>query len=792
MWWPVVFWMLAAENPLVERDAFNGNVRVVVTGNTMAEPYIPNPDNVPPDPNLPDGLGCLLDRNTATTPALSLSSRARVLRAFLYFSGNYFQKGAAPPPLSTDVRNLVDRSVMLKVPGATSSQTVVANVADVAIASFTDGLLSPQRTSYFYSARVDITELVRTANSPLGTYELSGLSTPICPDAEVACVPGQSVQPQCASPYYVATASFVVVLVLADPAFAPRSVSLFDGLELLDGSNPERRLSLSGFSVPTIPRGEVSLYTIEGDVHLFGDSLSFNAGRGEALLGQVVNPVPSSPIFCGDASLPNWNNNVMDSSLVLDPSDPATASCVRGVDIDTFDVSALLQPGDTDVSLVARSTNTDRYGVVFAEIGIDTFKPILSADSRKEVLALGPSGVEPKTAVTYRIGLSNTGNLRATGLKVTDDLPPAVGDLKIERVPNGATDQSSASGGRHQTGRIVVEGISVEPGEVEEIRYTVTVTCPVQDRAVLLNSAVVSASAEGAEGLTLSAPQVVITDPNGDICAGRKQPNTPVTPNAIPLNRVLRGGAGCQTGGSSPYLGAALLLAEAARRLARKRWRVSLLCAAILLSPNCTCQRAVPAGPSTPPPPNPSLPPRPVTFPGVSCPGHDEMVQLTPETPGGVCIDRFEQVVEGDTVRQGYGSTPTGGLDFASAAARCSEQGKRLCTAAEWERGCRGVAARLYPYGDTFNGDTCNGFDADWARILPSGFMASCVSDLGVYDMSGNLGEWVDTDAPLANGTGKQVRGGSFVGNLTGLSCSAISPREPSSKDARAGLRCCR
>ena len=146
--------------------------------------------------------------------------------------------------------------------------------------------------------------------------------------------PGAAVRPQCDSPYYVATASFVVVLVFSDPAFPPRSIHLFDGLELLDGANQERHLTLSGVIVPTIPRGEVSLYTIEGDVHLFGDSVSVNAGRGEVALGKAVSPAPISPISCGDASLPNWENNMMDSSIVLDPSFPEASSCVRGVDID--------------------------------------------------------------------------------------------------------------------------------------------------------------------------------------------------------------------------------------------------------------------------------------------------------------------------------------------------------------------------------------------------------------------------------------------------------------------------
>lgn len=782
-------WFLAAENPLVELGAYNGNVRVVVTGNTMATPYTPNPGNVPPDPNLPDGLGCLLPSNTATTPALSLSGRAQLLKAYLYFTGNYFQKGASPPPLSTDVRNLVDRAVSLRLPGATESTTVVANVADVHIASFTDGLLSPQRTSYFFSARADITALLLTQPQFLGTYTLSEFSTLICPDGEVACVPDATVQPQCASPYYVATASFVIVLVIADPAFTPRSLRLFDGLEILNGDNPEKHLTLSGFTVPSIPRGEVSLYTVEGDVHLFGDSVAVNAGRGEVPLGQVVDPAPLSPISCGDASLPNWQNNVMDSSLVLDPLNPLVSTCVRGVDIDTFDISSVLQANDTSLDLAVRSVGTprDTFALGFAALGVDTFQPILNADSRKEVLKVPTGGAEPQTKLTYRIGLSNTGNIRATGVRVTDDLPGNISELKVLKIPAGATDSSVTTGGLNRTGRIVVDGISVEPGEVEEIRYEVTITCPVGDRTLLENSAVVSASAEGALGVFLGSIPVTVTDPNGDICAGRKQPNTPLVPNTLPLNRTLRGGAGCGATSAPSALWVLIITLAIAVRCAKRVSLRSVVVVVALFAGDCTCTRQVPADP-TPSVSGPSVPPQPPVYPGVACVGHPEMVLLQ---TGGACIDRFEQVVESGSAREGYGEVPSGGFDHATATAICARDDKRLCTAAEWERGCRGVGARLYPYGDSFDGKKCNGFDADWAEVLPSGAMADCVSDVGVYDMSGNLAEWIEADAPLVGGTGKQLRGGSFVGNLSGMACSSVTPRDPASVDVKVGVRCC-
>jgi len=51
---------------------------------------------------------------------------------------------------------------------------------------------------------------------------------------------------------------------------------------------------------------------------------------------------------------------------------------------------------------------------------------------------------------------------------------------------------------------------------------------------------------------------------------------------------------------------------------------------------------------------------------------------------------------------------PESGLTLAEAAARCQARGARLCTEAEWERGCRGPDGASWPYGTAFRRGTCN------------------------------------------------------------------------------------
>lgn len=83
------------------------------------------------------------------------------------------------------------------------------------------------------------------------------------------------------------------------------------------------------------------------------------------------------------------------------------------------------------------------------------------------------------------------------------------------------------------------------------------------------------------------------------------------------------------------------------------------------------------------------------------------------------------------------GVTPSRFLTWFQAAAACRNAGKRLLTNAEWQAAAFGTPDP----GVGGNGiATCN---TGAANVLPSGSAASCVSDVGAFDMVGNLWEWV-------------------------------------------------
>ncbi|MBU1626267.1 agmatine deiminase family protein, partial [bacterium] len=98
------------------------------------------------------------------------------------------------------------------------------------------------------------------------------------------------------------------------------------------------------------------------------------------------------------------------------------------------------------------------------------------------------------------------------------------------------------------------------------------------------------------------------------------------------------------------------------------------------------------------------------------------------------CIDKFEYPNK-------YGMVPSNGYSWYEAETACKEAGKRLCTEAEWENACRGVSDYYdYPYGWFHKIGLC----PDYAPgTQPSGSYTLCTGIHNVYDMSGNLWEWV-------------------------------------------------
>lgn len=132
-------------------------------------------------------------------------------------------------------------------------------------------------------------------------------------------------------------------------------------------------------------------------------------------------------------------------------------------------------------------------------------------------------------------------------------------------------------------------------------------------------------------------------------------------------------------------------------------------------------------------------------------------------------------------------------LSYYQAAAACVRAGKRLCRAGEWRAACQNQAqATRYPYGPRFDQADQAGADC-WTSGLASsvqgtGTATACQSQMQVYDLSGNVEEWVDYEDP-----GHSVaRGGTNLSSGDNSTCDSANTNAPSARFQRTGFRCCR
>lgn len=239
-----------------------------------------------------------------------------------------------------------------------------------------------------------------------------------------------------------------------------------------------------------------------------------------------------------------------------------------------------------------------------------------------------------------------------------------------------------------------------------------------------------------------------------------------------------------------------------------------------------------------PPPPPPPCPP--------------EMAFI-----GRYCVDRWEghlvtKNADGTTSLWPHHARPENAVFMAAASAgvfpqayisrveakeACTNAGKRLCSRAEWMRACKGSHGFRYPYGNKGKRGACNTGKAHllytffgkksggWSYenfndpklnqepgfLAKSGDYETCHSDEEVYDIVGNLHEWIKDDVgtdieqvlekdgverkeqPWRAGNG-MFMGGFFsttVEHGPGCTYTTIA-HEPSYHDYSTGFRCCK
>lgn len=303
------------------------------------------------------GDSCAVGASSAQTLA-GIPAGASIVAAYLYWGGS----------------GNVDANVTLNGQAVAAQRTFTA--------TFNNG-----GTNFpYFGGFADITSRI----SGNGTLTFSGLTV-------------QTGAPHCGSSAVVA--GWSVVAIYGSPSEKLRAVNVFDGLQFFRGNN--LLLNPDGFRIPpTNFDGRMTVVTWEGDP---GNSTPLN-GFSEVL---------------------RFNGTAVDDGIVVPGSDPviqpydgtvnsAGVATSYGVDVDTFDVTSLLAPGQTSAT-TEYSAGGDLV-LLTAQIVSATSEPVVDLSLTKTHagnFTVGGSNV-------YTLTVANAaGNQREDNTVVVTDTLPA-------------------------------------------------------------------------------------------------------------------------------------------------------------------------------------------------------------------------------------------------------------------------------------------------------------------------------------------------------------------------------
>jgi len=176
--------------------------------------------------------------------------------------------------------------------------------------------------------------------------------------------------------------------------------------------------------------------------------------------------------------------------------------------------------------------------------------------------------------------------------------------------------------------------------------------------------------------------------------------------------------------------------------------------------------------------------------------------------PVSFCVDRYEFPNQ-------RGELPRLLISWTEAKKKCEAIGKRLCTEAEFNFACEGPEMlpytygyerdatkcsidkeyrqrkkKLFPYEKCLTKPQCKEHLAHLDQRLPAGSLETCVSPFGVYDMNGNINEWVEI--PKKQYPDRSGLKGGWWGPVRGRCRPTVDFHKEDDYGYEEGFRCCK
>ncbi|MEL6178150.1 MAG: hypothetical protein AAFS10_04310, partial [Myxococcota bacterium] len=325
--------------------------------------------------------------------------------------------------------------------------------------SAADCFESPVLGGFFY-CRAEVTDLV--SDHPASPGNFNGLYSVGDVRARAAALDenGECINPNCQARY----AGWSLVVVYANPTVTlQKDIVIYDGFRQLDETINSAGIDsfvIDGFQVANPPQGTFRFFGLEGD----------------ALLGVPPQDLDANPDLRCDTCFDYISFNGVKLS---DPNNPPNnifnsttpSGGALGVDIDTFDVSSLVNVGDTSVLIevgsgdgipTAQGGGGESVFLGYTILSLNRLSP--NFQTVNTFKAVDPQEAGPGETVFFTINVANEGSLEATNVRVSDvldgNLEYVAGSTRVDgmAIPDGPGGSFPLAGGGLNLGTLSFQG----------------------------------------------------------------------------------------------------------------------------------------------------------------------------------------------------------------------------------------------------------------------------------------------------------------------------------------------